>query len=73
MPLTFERSNTLNINTTIIVPPHRYFPGIDDGFALGPIELMSHYMKRWLSFRECPPDKDFHPETYLKNYFKTFY
>ena len=72
MPLTFERPNTLNINTTIIVPPHRYFPGIDDGFALGPIELMSHYMKRWLSFRECPPDRDFHPETYLKNYLKRF-
>ena len=45
MPLTFERSGKYNVNTTINVPPNRNFLGIDDGFALGPIELMSHYMK----------------------------
>jgi hypothetical protein len=72
MPPTFERQGVLNINTTIVVPPHRYFPGIDDGFALGPIELMFHYMKRWQSFRECPSDRNFHPETYLKKYLERF-
>ncbi len=72
MPSTFERQDVLNINTTILVPPNRYFPGIDDGFALGPIELMSHYMKRWHSFRQCPPDRNFHPETYLKKYLERF-
>jgi hypothetical protein len=72
MPSTFERQGALNISTTILVPPNRYFPGIDDGFALGPIELMSHYMKRWLSFRQCPPDRNFHPETYLRNYLARF-
>ncbi len=72
MPLTFERQGVLNVNTTILVPPHRDFPGIDDGFALGPIELMSHYMKRWHSFRQCPPDRNFHPETYLKKYLERF-
>ena len=72
MPSTFEREGALNINTTIIMPPNRYFPSVDDGFALGPIELMSHYMRRWHSFRECPPDRDFHPETYLKSYLRRF-
>ena len=72
MPATFERSDNFNVNKSILVPPHRYFPGIDDGFALGPIELMSHYMKRWLSFRQCPPDRNLHPETYLKNYLARF-
>jgi hypothetical protein len=72
MPSTFERPGLFNINTTILVPPHRYFSGIDDGFALGPIELMSHYMKRWHSFRQCPSDKNFHPETYLKKYLERF-
>ena len=72
MPPTFERPNPFDVNTTIIVPPHRFFAGIDDGFALGPMELMSHYMKRWLSFQQCPPDRNFHPETYLKNYLARF-
>ncbi|CAF4006231.1 unnamed protein product, partial [Adineta steineri] len=72
MPATFERQGILNLNTTILVPPHRYFSGIDDGFALGPIELMSHYMKRWHSLRQCPPDRNFHPETYLKKYLTHF-
>jgi hypothetical protein len=72
MPSTFERQGIFNINTTILVPPHRYFPGIDDGFALGPIELMSYYMKRWHSFQQCPSDRNFHPETYLKKYLERF-
>ncbi|UJR23258.1 hypothetical protein I4U23_026278 [Adineta vaga] len=72
MPISFEREGILNVNTTILVPPHRYFPGIDDGFALGPMELMSHYMKRWLSLQQCPPDENFQPETYLKNYLNRF-
>jgi hypothetical protein len=72
MPSTFERQGPLNVNTSIIVPPHRYFPGIDDGFALGPMQLMSYYMKRWLSFQQCPPDRNLHPETYLKNYLSRF-
>jgi len=72
MPSTFERSDKFNINTTILVPPNRYFPSIDDGFAIGPINLMKHYMTRWLSLRECPSDRNFHPETYLNNYLKRF-
>nr|ACC43950.1 unknown [Philodina roseola] len=72
MPSTFERSNEFNVNRTILVPPHRYFSGIDDGFALGPMKEMSFYMKRWLSFRQCPPDRNFHPETYLRNYLLRF-
>lgn len=72
MPSTFERSDQFDVNKTILVPPHRYFPGIDDGFALGPINDMAFYMKRWLSFRQCPPDRNFHPETYLRNYLLRF-
>ena len=72
MPLTFERSGKYNVNTTIIVPPNRNFLGIDDGFALGPIELMSHYMKRWNSLRQCLFGGNIHPETYLKKYLAHF-
>ncbi|CAF4462231.1 unnamed protein product, partial [Adineta steineri] len=32
----------------------------------------SHYMKRWHSLRQCPPDRNFHPETYLKKYLARF-
>ena len=71
-PFTLERDDPFNINTTILAPPNRFFNELDDGFAVGPIELMYHYMTRWYSFSKCPPDGMYHSETYLTRYLKRF-
>ena len=69
---TLERDGLFNINTTILAPPNRFFNELDDGFAVGPIELMYHYMTRWYSFSKCPPGGLYHSETYLTRYLKGF-
>ena len=69
---TLERDGLFNINTTILAPPNRFFNELDDGFAVGPMELMYHYMTRWYSFSKCPPDGMYHSETYLTRYLKSF-
>jgi len=69
---TLERDGIFNINTTILVPPNRFFDGLDDGFAVGPMELMYYYMTRWYSFQKCPSDRIYHSETYLKRYLQGF-
>ncbi len=71
-PFTLERDGLYNINTTILAPPNRFFDELDDGFAVGPMELMYHYMTRWYSFPKCPPDGMYHSETYLTRYLKRF-
>ncbi len=71
-PFTLERDGLYNINTTILAPPNRFFDELDDGFAVGPMELMYHYMTRWYSFPKCPPDGMYHSETYLTRYLTRF-
>ena len=62
-----------HVNRTILVPLNRFFDGLDDGFAVGPMGLMFYYMTRWKSFNRCPPNGMYHLETYLREYLKTFY
>jgi hypothetical protein len=71
-PFTLERDGLYNINTTILAPPNRFFQELDDGFAVGPMESMYHYMTRWYSFTKCPSDRMYHSETYLTRYLKRF-
>jgi hypothetical protein len=71
-PFTLERNQSFNVNTTILAPPNRFFDALDDGFAVGPMRLMFHYMTRWNSFNQCPPDRIYHSETYLTQYLKRF-
>jgi hypothetical protein len=71
-PFTLERNGIYNINTTILAPPNRFFNELDDGFAVGPMKLMYHYMTRWYSFNECPAGGMYHSETYLTRYLKRF-
>ena len=69
---TLERDGIYDINTTILAPPNRFFNALDDGFAVGPMELMYHYMTRWNSFSICPSDGMYHSETYLTRHLKRF-
>jgi hypothetical protein len=69
---TLERDGLFNVNRTILVPPNRFFNGLDDGFAVGPMELMFYYMTRWKTFNQCPPNGTYHSETYLREYLKRF-
>ncbi|UJR32727.1 hypothetical protein I4U23_020186 [Adineta vaga] len=69
---TLESSHSIDINTTLLVPPNRFFIILDDGFAAGPMELMHHYMTRLYSFKECPSDRIYHSELYLARYLKRF-
>ncbi len=69
LPSTLEREGEFNVNTTLILPRNRYFPKVyDDGFALGPMELVYHYMTRWYSLRHCPPDRIYQPGIHLTRY-----
>ncbi|CAF1129118.1 unnamed protein product [Rotaria magnacalcarata] len=67
-----ERNGAFNVNTTLLAPPNRFFNALDDGFAVGPMELMHHYMTRWYSFKTCPPDRLYHSEYYLTRHLKSF-
>jgi hypothetical protein len=69
IPSTFDRSYLRDINKTLILPPNRYGSKVDDGFAIGPIDLVEVYMNRYHSFRECLTH-DLHPERYLYFYLK---
>ncbi|CAF1285966.1 unnamed protein product [Didymodactylos carnosus] len=73
MPHTFERQGAFNVNTTLIIPRNRYFPtAYDDGFALGPMELMYHFMTRWYGLRHCPSDNKYQPGIFLKRHLLRF-
>ena len=66
---TFDREGALDMNTTMILPRNRYYPQVyDDGFAIGPVELMYHYMMRWYALKQCPPDGIYQPGIYLFRY-----
>ncbi|CAF1042237.1 unnamed protein product [Didymodactylos carnosus] len=67
VPSTFERPPPYDMNHTILVPANRFFLGYDDGWAIGPIDLMKYYMLRWYSFPLCL-ETNYHAETYLKAY-----
>jgi hypothetical protein len=71
-PFTLEHDGLYNINTTILAPPNRFFNELDDGFAVGPMKLMYHYMTRWYSFTKCPPDGMYHLGSYLTRYLECF-
>ena len=71
-PFTLEDDGLFNVNRTILAPTNRFFNTLDDGFAVGPMELMYHYMTRWYSFSKCPPDGIYHSETYLTRYLEGF-
>ena len=72
MPSTFERTGAFNPNTTLIVSPVRYSPTYDDGFTLGPIELMRYFMTRWHALRDCPSDRNYEPNVFLLRYLNRF-
>ena len=67
IPSTFDREAPYDINTTLILPPNRYSPTVDDGFAIGPLDSIEVYMNRYYSFRKCLT-RDLHPERYLHFY-----
>ncbi|CAF3858436.1 unnamed protein product [Rotaria sp. Silwood1] len=67
IPATFDRESPFDINTTMILPPNRYGSRVNDGFAIGPIDLIEVYMNRYYAFRECLT-RDLHPERYLYFY-----
>ncbi|CAF4428618.1 unnamed protein product, partial [Didymodactylos carnosus] len=71
VPSTYERNGTMNVNTTMLVPSKHYSDGYDDGFAIGPIDQMSHYMLRWDKLQKCPSGI-LHPETFLKHILQTY-
>ncbi len=64
LPMTFERNGTLNLKNTIIVPNEHHYFGINDRFAIGPIELMKYYMCRWYQLPLCLTE-NVHPESFL--------
>ena len=67
-----ERDGVHDVNTTLLAPPNRFFDALDDGFAVGPMNLMFHYMTRWNTFDKCPPNQTFHSGTYLTRHLKEF-
>jgi hypothetical protein len=52
-------------NWTIIIPDVDHFGGYNDRFAVGPIDLMEKYMRRWHILSTCLI-KNIHAETFLK-------
>jgi hypothetical protein len=64
LPTTFERTGDYNVNSTIIVPDEHHYYGINDRFAIGPIDSMRHYMCRWFELAHCHTE-NVHPETFL--------
>ena len=65
LPKTFERNGKFNPNTTIIVPDEHHYFGINDRFAIGPIDSMQYYMNRWHQLRQCLTT-NVHPEMFLE-------
>ncbi|CAF1198790.1 unnamed protein product [Adineta steineri] len=73
LPSTLDRNDPFNVNTTVLIPPNRYYPNLhDDGFAIGPMKLMYYFMTRWYTLRNCPPDIDYQPGKYLKKHLSRF-
>ena len=64
LPFTFERNGNLNPNNTIIVPDEHHYYGINDRFAIGPIDSMKYYMSRWYQLPLCLTE-NVHPESFL--------
>lgn len=64
LPTTFERSGKFNLSNAIIVPNEHHYYGVNDRFAIGSIDLMKHYMRRWHQLRQCITN-NVHPESFL--------
>jgi hypothetical protein len=64
LPKTFERDGEFDLNNTIIVPKEHQYYGVNDRFAIGPIDLMEHYMLRWHQLSLCLTE-NVHPESFL--------
>lgn len=65
LPKTFDRNGKFDPNNTIIVPDEHHYFGINDRFAIGPIDSMHYYMSRWHQLRQCLTD-NVHPEMFLE-------
>jgi hypothetical protein len=64
LPSTFERNGDFNPNNTIIVPDEHHYYGINDRFAIGPMDSMKYYMTRWYQLPLCLAE-NVHPESFL--------
>lgn len=65
LPKTFERDGKFSPDQTIIVPDEHHYYGINDRFAIGPMETMQHYMSRWHCLSHCLT-QNVHPESFLE-------
>ena len=57
--------------STIVIPDEHHFNGYNDRFAIGSIDLMEKYMRRWHGLRECII-RNIHAESYLKLFLDQF-
>ena len=64
LPKTFERNGKYNPDTMVMIPDEHHYYGINDRFAIGPIESMRHYMCRWYQLPLCLTN-NVHPESFL--------
>ena len=64
LPRTFERTGKFDVTTAIIVPDEHHYYGINDRFAIGPMDSMQHYMYRWHQLSMCRTS-NVHPESFL--------
>jgi hypothetical protein len=52
-------------NRTVLIPDENHFGGYNDRFAIGPINIMETYMRRWHILSTCHV-QNLHAETFLK-------
>jgi hypothetical protein len=64
LPVTFERNGSFDPSNSIIVPDEHHYYGINDRFAIGPIDFMKYYMCRWYQLPLCLTEI-VHPESFL--------
>jgi hypothetical protein len=53
LPRTFERTGRFDPNNNIIVPDEYHHFGVNDRFAIGPMDSMKYYMCRWYQLPLC--------------------
>ncbi|CAF1513559.1 unnamed protein product [Didymodactylos carnosus] len=55
-----------NISNRIVLPTDMHLKGVNDRFAIGPMNLMAHYMQRWNTLPSCHP-KSLDSQDYLEH------
>ncbi|CAF1081310.1 unnamed protein product [Adineta ricciae] len=70
--LTRMPEDTSYVNRTVILSSVRYNPHYDDGFTLGPLNMMQHYMTRWDVLRHCPSDNNHRPDMFRLKHLSRF-